>query len=162
MPVFTVRCGILTFGIIVLYLDCGQGQWLDFQPGISSETFWPYPDYCSPRHNWRVIYSYDPHSGVPEDLQHLVLGGEVSSWSEQTDPVNLDQQLWMRTAAAAEVFWSGAKDATGANRSQMTASPRIAELRERLVAHGMMAEPISMPFCSQGLDQCVEWNSFLT
>ena len=33
------------------YLDCGSGQWLDFRPGASSENFWPYSDYCFPRHN---------------------------------------------------------------------------------------------------------------
>ena len=31
------------------YLDCGQGQWLDFYPGADSASFWPYADYCSPR-----------------------------------------------------------------------------------------------------------------
>ncbi|KAK5146947.1 Glucosamine-6-phosphate isomerase (Glucosamine-6-phosphate deaminase) (GNPDA) (GlcN6P deaminase) [Rachicladosporium monterosium] len=55
------------------YLDCGQGQWLDFRPAVSA-SFWPYADYCSPRHNWRLMYSYDPLSGVPANLTHLVLG----------------------------------------------------------------------------------------
>ncbi|KAK6388583.1 hypothetical protein LTR65_007739 [Meristemomyces frigidus] len=118
------------------YLDCGQGQWLDFYPGTSSAEYWPYADYCSPRHNWRLMYSYDPLGGVPENSTHLVLGGEAHIWSEQTDTVNLDQMVWPRTCAAGEVLWSGAKDASGQNRSQITASPRLSEMRERLVARG--------------------------
>ncbi|KAK0797405.1 Glucosamine-6-phosphate isomerase (Glucosamine-6-phosphate deaminase) (GNPDA) (GlcN6P deaminase) [Friedmanniomyces endolithicus] len=135
------------------YLDCGQGQWLDFRPAVSA-SFWPYADYCSPRHNWRLMYSYDPLSGVPANLTHLVLGGEAHIWSEQTDPVNLDQMVWPRTCAAAEVLWSGAKDASGQNRSQITASPRLSEMRERLVARGIKAEPIQMPYCTQNGTQC--------
>ncbi|KAK4990921.1 Glucosamine-6-phosphate isomerase (Glucosamine-6-phosphate deaminase) (GNPDA) (GlcN6P deaminase) [Elasticomyces elasticus] len=136
------------------YLDCGHGQWLNFNPGTSSETFYPYADYCSPRKNWRLMYAYDPLHGVPSDLAHLVLGGECSIWSEQTDPVNLDRNVWPRACAAAEVLWSGAKDAQGQNRSQVTAAPRLSEMRERLVARGVMAEPIQMPFCTQNGSQC--------
>ena len=90
------------------------------------------------------MYSYDPLEGVPQSLQHLVLGGETHIWSEQTDTVNLDQMVWPRTCAAGEVLWSGAKDADGRNRSQITASPRLSEMRERLVARGIRAEPIQM------------------
>jgi hexosaminidase len=136
------------------YLDCGSGQWLDFRPGASSEQFWPYNDYCFPRHNWRVMYSYDPLAGVPANETHLVIGGETHIWSEQTDSVNLDRMVWPRACAAAEVLWSGAKDASGQNRSQIEASPRLSEMRERLVARGVAAEPIQMPFCTMNGTQC--------
>ncbi|KAG9946393.1 putative cytochrome 52A4, partial [Aureobasidium melanogenum] len=102
------------------YLDCGHGQWLDFYPDIA-QTYYPYQDYCAPLHNWRLMYAYDPLNGVPANLTHLVLGGEVHIWSEQTDPVNVDRQVWPRACAAAEVLWSGAKDEHGQNRSQITA-----------------------------------------
>jgi len=62
--------------------------------------------------------------------------------------------VWPRAAAAAEILWSGAKDASGQNRSQVEAAPRLSEMRERLVAKGVMAEPIQMPFCLMGLNQC--------
>jgi hexosaminidase len=84
----------------------------------------------------------------------LVIGGEAHIWAEQTDPVNLDRMVWPRAAAAAEVLWSGAKDAQGENRSQVDAAPRLSDLRERLVAKGVAAEPIQMPFCLMGADQC--------
>lgn len=100
------------------------------------------------------MYSYDPLEGVPAANQHLVLGGECHIWAEQTDPVSLDRMVWPRAAAAAEVLWSGAKDASGQNRSQVEAAPRLSEMRERLVAKGVMAEPIQMPYCLMSPDQC--------
>ncbi|KAJ4349057.1 Glucosamine-6-phosphate isomerase (Glucosamine-6-phosphate deaminase) (GNPDA) (GlcN6P deaminase) [Ascochyta clinopodiicola] len=134
------------------YLDCGKGQWLDFAPGESSSDAWPYEDYCAPFHNWRVVYSKDPYEGVPEHLQHLVIGGEAHMWGEQTDAVNLDQMVWPRAAAVAEVLWSGSKDAQGENRSQIEASPRLSDLRERLVAKGVRSEPVRMPYCEMESD----------
>ena len=125
------------------YLDCGHGEWLDFYPS-EARQFWPYNDYCYPIHNWRLIYSYDPLQGVPAHLAHLVLGGETHIWSEQTDKENFHQNVWPRTSAAGEVLWSGAKDAQGYNRSQVIASPRLNEMRERLVARGIRAEPIQV------------------
>ncbi|KAF2625717.1 glycoside hydrolase family 20 protein [Macroventuria anomochaeta] len=129
------------------YLDCGKGQWLDFAPGSPSRDAWPYDDYCAPFHNWRLIYSKDPYEGIPEHLQHLVIGGEAHMWGEQTDVVNLDQMVWPRAAAVGEVLWSGAKDSEGQNRSQIEASPRLSDLRERLLAKGVKAEPVRMPYC---------------
>ena len=96
------------------------------------------------------MYSYDPLGGVPENSTHLVLGGEAHIWSEQTDTVNLDQMVWPRTCAAGEVLWSGAKDASGQNRSQISAGPRLAEMRERMVNLGIHAGPVQMIFCTQG------------
>lgn len=80
---------------------------------------------------------------IPEHLQHLVLGGEVSLWSEQTDEFNLDVMLWPRAAAAAEVLWSGARNMD----KQGEASRRLAEMRDRLVARGIRAEPVRMAWC---------------
>ncbi|PQE29240.1 glycoside hydrolase family 20 protein [Rutstroemia sp. NJR-2017a BBW] len=131
------------------YLDCGKGQWLDFTPGASFQKYYPFPDYCSPMKNWRLVYSYDPLAGVPENSTHLVVGGEVHIWSEQTDPVNIDDMVWPRASAAGEVLWSGAKDASGQNRSQLEASPRLAEMRERLVLKGINSGPVQMVFCTQ-------------
>jgi hexosaminidase len=100
------------------------------------------------------MYSYDPYSGVSEDKHDLIVGGECHIWAEQTDPVNLDRMVWPRAAAAAEVLWSGAKDDQGRNRSQVEAAPRLSEMRERLVARGVQAEPLQMIFCLQEPNQC--------
>jgi len=131
------------------YLDCGKGQWLNFDNGASFQQYYPFLDYCSPVKNWRLVYSYDPLGGVPANETHLVMGGEVHIWSEQTDPVNLDDMVWPRASAAGEVLWSGRQDASGQNRSQITAAPRLADMRERMVSRGISAGPVQMVFCTQ-------------
>ncbi|ESZ95573.1 glycoside hydrolase family 20 protein [Sclerotinia borealis F-4128] len=132
------------------YLDCGKGQWLNFEPGTSSEKFFPYNDYCSPTKSWRLVYSYDPLAGVPENATHLVIGGEFHIWSEQTDPVNIDDMVWPRGAAAAEILWSGAKDpVTGQNRSQIDAGSRLPEFNEHMRQMGIRSGPVQMIFCTQ-------------
>jgi len=131
------------------YLDCGHGQWLDFTNGASFQEFYPFLDYCDPFKNWRLIYSYDPLAGLTDAQAEMVVGGEVHMWSEQTDALNVDTSVWPRASAAGEVMWSGRQDASGQNRSQLDASPRLAEMRERLVARGVMAGPVQMIFCTQ-------------
>ncbi|THV50959.1 hypothetical protein BGAL_0129g00180 [Botrytis galanthina] len=132
------------------YLDCGKGQWLNFEPGASSEKYFPYNDYCSPTKSWRLVYSYDPLAGVPENSTHLVVGGEFHIWSEQTDPINIDDMVWPRGAAAAEVLWSGAKDpVTGQNRSQIDAGSRLPEFNEHLRTLGIRSGPVQMIYCTQ-------------
>ncbi len=136
------------------FLDCGKGQWLDFPQGTVAQKAYPFADYCSPVKNWRDMYTYDPLSGVPANSTQLVIGGEVHIWSEQTDGVNIDSMLWPRTCAAAEVLWSGAKDASGQNRSQVLASPRLAEMRETMLMRGIEAGPVQMVYCTQNGTQC--------
>lgn len=135
------------------YLDCGKGQFLDFYPA-SFQEYYPFTDYCSPTKNWRLIYSYDPLYNIPPNSTYLVLGGEIHMWSEQTDPVILDSMIWPRACAAGEVLWSGAKDAQGMNRSQVEASPRLGEMRERMVLRGVGAGPVQMVYCTQNGTQC--------
>ena len=135
------------------YLDCGKGQWVsprdNTTTGPASPIQEPFTDYCSPVKSWRQMYSYDPVFNISAADQHLVLGGEVHMWSEQTDPTNLDDMLWPRAAAAGEVLWSGRTDAAGTNRSLLTAAPRLAEWRERLVRRGITAGPVQMIWCTQ-------------
>lgn len=75
-------------------------------------------------------------------------------WSEQTDPVNLDDMVWPRACAAAEVLWSGPKDEQGRNRSQVEASPRLGQMRERMVLRGIGAGPVQMIYCTQNGTRC--------
>lgn len=81
-----------------------------------------------------------------------MLGGEVAVWSETIDEQNLDSILWPRASAMGEVLWSGRTDTSGRNRSQLDAAPRLADLRERMVARGVRADPVQMVFCTQGQD----------
>lgn len=83
----------------------------------------------------------------------LVLGGEVAVWSESIDDVTLDSLLWPRASAAGEVLWSGRIDpATGQNRSEVEASIRLSQFRETMVARGVGASLVVMPFCTQGMN----------
>ncbi|KAI8170802.1 Beta-hexosaminidase [Colletotrichum sp. SAR 10_86] len=132
------------------YLDCGRGHWMNFDNGAAFEQFYPFNDWCTPAKGWRLAYSHDPRANLTEAQAKLVLGGEVAAWSESIDSVSIDGILWPRASAAGEVLWSGRQDASGQNRSQYDAAPRLAEFRERMVARGVRSEPVQMTFCTQG------------
>lgn len=80
-------------------------------------------------------------------------------WSEQIDGVSLDVMMWPRTSAAAEALWSGRTDANGVNRTFADASPRLGEMRERMVAKGVGASPVMQLWCHQNKGDC-ELNSY--
>lgn len=140
------------------YLDCGHGGFINpyptgFSPpgipyntsgGVPTQISDPFLDYCNPLKNWRHIYVYDPLVNITSDLEYLIEGGEVHLWTEQTDPVDLDQKLWPRAAAAAEVLWSGPRNASMIEG----ASKRLAEWRERVIVdHGVGAGVVQMTWC---------------
>lgn len=130
------------------YLDCGRGQWLTFSNSLL-DAYAPFSDWCSPFKSWERVYSHNPTAGMNASAAALVVGGEVAVWSETIDPTNLDSLVWPRAGAAAEVLWSGATDASGETRSQVTAAPRLNAHRQRLVSRGIMASPIQMEWCHQ-------------
>jgi hexosaminidase len=99
------------------------------------------------------MYDYDPLLQIPEDKQHLVIGGEVHVWSEQIDSISLDPTAWPRSSAAAEILWSGPR-LSNPKRTQLTVARRLGEMRERMVARGVMAEPVHMPYCMMEENQC--------
>ncbi|KAI1333290.1 glycoside hydrolase family 20 protein [Xylariaceae sp. FL0255] len=135
-----------------LYLDCGRGQWLNFANGAEFDTYYPFLDWCSPSKGWRLIYSYNPREGLSAEQAKLVIGAEVAGWTESIDNASIDDILWPRTSAMGEVLWSGRTDATGQNRSQVDAAPRLAEFREHMVARGVGSAIVHMPFCTQGMN----------
>jgi len=131
------------------YLDCGHGGWLD--PDLDnpeSPVKAPYLDYCGPYKNWREIYAYEPLKDIPKYQQHLVLGGEVHMWGEQTDGMNLDNNLWPRVAAAGEVLWKGKGEVSE------DVTRRLAMMRERLVAKGVAAGPVQVTWCLMNPGNC--------
>lgn len=139
------------------YLDCGRGQWVNWDNGAAFATGYPFNDWCGPTKSWRLVYSHDPTAGLSAEEAKLVLGGEVAVWSETIDPTNLDTLVWPRASAAGEVLWSGRRDASGQNRTQMDAAPRLNEFRERMVLRGVRSSPVQMTFCTQGKPEECEY-----
>ncbi|KAK1242999.1 hypothetical protein MKX08_005811 [Trichoderma sp. CBMAI-0020] len=132
------------------YLDCGRGEFLDFDNGAPFQNNYPFLDWCDPAKNWKLLYSHEPIDGVSSDLHSNVVGGELAVWTETIDTTSLDTIIWPRAGAAAEVWWSGRVDeATGTNRSQLEARPRLSEQRERMLARGVRGAPITQLWCSQ-------------
>lgn len=132
------------------YLDCGRGQWINMDNGAAFEQFYPFNDWCGPTKSWALVYSHDPRAGLSEDEAKLVLGGEVAVWSESIDEQTIDSIIWPRAGAAGEVLWSGRVDpATGQNRSQLAAIPRLSEMRERLIARGLRPAALTQLWCTQ-------------
>ena len=132
------------------YLDCGLGGWIDRDvSNPESPIKSPFLDYCAPYKNWREVLDYEPLKDIPKSQQHLVVGGEIHMWGEQTDGANLDSSLWPRVAAAGEVLWSG-KGAVGEN-----ATRRLAEMREWLVQKGVGAGPVQVTWCLMNPGNCV-------
>jgi hexosaminidase len=121
------------------YLDTGLGTFLDPDPNNPDTTVKPpYHDWIPPYKNFKLMLNYDPLDGVPEDLRSGVLGGECHCWGELTDSVNLDQMLWPRAAAAAEVLWKG-KGEVGEKSTRA-----LAEWRERILLEGVRAGMVQM------------------
>lgn len=140
------------------YLDCGFGVFLDPYPtgtsppgvpyntsgGLPSQLEAPYLDYCSPYHNWRSMYMFNPLEGIPDRLQSGIEGGESLMWSEQTDGIDLDFKLWPRAAAAAEVLWAGPRE----QAMIADATWRLGQWRERIVLDDKIASsPVGMTWC---------------
>jgi hexosaminidase len=139
------------------YLDCGRGQWLDFQDGASFETYYPFNDWCQPAKNWRLIYSHDPRAGLSREAAKNVVGGEVAVWTETIDPVSVDSIMWPRAAAAAEIWWSGRADSDGKNRTLVDARPRLSEQRERMLKRGVRGHVITQGWCDQhNVEDCTQ------
>lgn len=131
------------------YLDCGYGTFIDPDPAnVDSPIKRPFHDWCGPYKNWRQIYSFDPLEEIPEEHRHLVVGGEFHLWGELTDSVNLDNMLWPRAAATAEVLWRDKVDVGEA------ATRRLAEMRERLVARGFRAGMVQMEWGLMNKGSC--------
>ena len=120
------------------YLDSGYGTFIDPKDPDTSPVKRPYHDWNAPYKNWRQVLSYDPLLNIPEDRQHLVIGGEMYLWGELTDSVGLDFMLWPRVAAGAEVLWSGKGEVCEAT------TRRLAEILERLVKRGFQAGLVQM------------------
>lgn len=124
-----------------VYLDLGRGEWLDGAVGQS------YSPYCT----WGAIYTFNPLNGTTKANAHRIVGSQTLLWSEQSDETVVDSLLWPRSAALAEVLWTGATKSVNGKSSKLDpveAQPRLNELRNRLVkTKGVGAMPMQPQWC---------------
>ncbi len=74
---------------------------------IVSPTSHAYFDYPVRSIDVEKVYSFNPvPEGIGADLEHRILGGECNMWSERAPQHLVDQKLYPRILAMAEVFWT--------------------------------------------------------
>lgn len=110
--------------------------------------------WCAPVKTWQRIYSYDMTLDISESSPGKIIGGEAAMWSEQTGHTVLEGRLWPRSAAAAEVFWSGSYDEDKNRRTVKDAAERFHDWNYRLQARGINSEPIQPKYCAKNPGLC--------
>lgn len=74
--------------------------------GILSRDY--YIDLAKPASHHYLNDPIPPDTGLTEEQQDRVLGGEATMWAELVSPETVDSRIWPRTAAIAERLWSPA------------------------------------------------------
>ncbi|CAO3664780.1 unnamed protein product [Rhizopus stolonifer] len=147
------------------YLDCGQGGWVGNDERFvspsqshSKEDNFNYGgsggSWCAPSKTWQRIYSYDMTMNIPKDSPGKIIGGETAMWSEQTGSTVLDGRLWPRSAAAAEIYWSGSYDKDNNRRTVKDVAERFHDWNYRLQSRGISSEPIQPKYCAKNPGLC--------
>ena len=140
------------------YLDCGGASFLG---NFTSNLWCPYV-------SWQQTYSFDPAGVIanstatlaPTDekakraIQQRFVGGEHAIWSETIDATNLEQKVWPRAAAGAEIWWTGEEVEKGKKRDKVEALGRMIDLRWRMVELGVRAEPLQPQWCADRIGEC--------
>lgn len=147
-----------------LYLDCGYGGWVTNDPRYNVQAN---PDaetptfnylgmggsWCAPYKTWQRIYDYDITFNLTAEEAKHVLGAEAPLWSEQVDSAVITTKIWPRTAALAELVWSGNRDENG-NKRTTELTQRILNFREYLGAMGYSVSPLVPKYCLQHPHAC--------
>jgi hexosaminidase len=93
--------------------------------------------------DWPQFYAAEPLNFTGSAAQKaLVIGGELSMWGEWVDATNLVSRTFPRGSAVAERLWSPA-----AQTDLADATVRIGDMRCRLLARGLAAEPLDPGYC---------------
>lgn len=142
------------------YLDCGYGGFVTNDPRYTdsdrNEQFnrGNGGSWCNPYKTWQRIYSYDFDANLSQEEKQHILGAEVALWSEQVDSTVLTQKIWPRTAALAELTWSGNKDVETGKLRTNSLTQRLLNFREYLVALGYNASPLVPKYCIKNPHVC--------
>lgn len=74
---------------------------------VVSPTSHAYFDYPVHKLTLEKVYQFDPvPDGLDASLHHHILGGECNMWTERTPQHLVDQKVFPRILAMAEVLWS--------------------------------------------------------
>lgn len=152
-----------------LYLDCGFGNWLGNDTQVfeskneeTEKCSYNYGaaagSWCGPYKSWQRIYALDLTHGLTTKESKHVLGASTALWSEQTDSNTVDGMIWPRSAALAELLWSGNRDGDGNHRHE-DLLPRILIFREWLVKNGLRAAALMPKWCVKYPEKCMLSNS---
>ena len=109
-----------------------------------------YLNYISYGQDWTPYLTANPlEFGGSAEQQALVLGGEVSFWSEYIDSTNILSRSWPRASAVAQGLWSN----PGASANITDATLRMQAHSCRLINRNIASEPASGPsYCPQEWD----------
>ncbi|KAK7586163.1 hypothetical protein V9T40_004039 [Parthenolecanium corni] len=90
---------------------------------------------------WQKFYECNPLDYVHSIAQRrYIMGGEACMWGESVDESNIEQRIWPRACATAEILWTGYASSDAANR--------LEEHTCRLKKRGIPAQPPNGPgFC---------------
>ena len=123
------------------------GNWQEEMANVAKAGFHSvlsapfYLNYISYGEDWPTYYAIEPSNftgGAAADKAGLVGGVEVCMWSEFVDASNFISRIWPRAAAVGERGWSDKSV-----RDVDDARHRLHELRCKLLARGINAEPIA-------------------
>ncbi|KAJ1030011.1 hypothetical protein NDA16_000924 [Ustilago loliicola] len=149
------QVNIVLAPVSYFYLDCGAASFLG---NFTSNLWCPYV-------SWQQTYSFDPAGVIAnatatitdakakQGIKERFVGGEHAIWSETIDPTNLEQRVWPRAAAGAEIWWTG-EQVNGVQRDKVEALGRMMDLRWRMVEMGVKAEPLQPQWCAERVGQC--------
>jgi hexosaminidase len=74
---------------------------------IMSPTSHAYLDYGLDAIDLEKVYTFDPiPEGTTEAESRLIMGGEVNMWSERVTEETIDQKIFPRLIAMAEILWT--------------------------------------------------------
>ena len=111
--------------------------YLDY-PQFSSEDPYVYHAPWRPPLTLEMAYSFDPVSGIPNDVRSRIIGGQANVWGEAIRTVfDLEWKMWPRTCAIAEALWTAP-----ARRDFADFRHRMLRHRARLVEQHVNAAPV--------------------
>lgn len=109
---------------------------------LSNQASW-YLDHTGT--SWQTMYLNEPTEGLSASSDPtLILGGESCMWGETVDPSDLENTVWPRAAAVAEVLWTSQENVydTRGDVDLDAVEDRLESFRCLLTQRGIAAAPV--------------------